>query len=123
MTTNENDIHVEVDVPAQDEPETEAPEAPSVVVVEAPAADPAPDGLLPVLLDIQARLTRLEDTTVQVAAVAVEAQASADEALANDSAVIEEVLAVQEAVAEAAEEDQAPAESDEAPHKSHWLHR
>lgn len=122
MPEDENDIQVEVTVPAA-EAEPDAPDTTVVVVETAPAADPAPDGLLPVLLRIEERLTNLENAQVQVAQVAVEADAKAEAAIQNDAFVIDEVLAVQEAVAEAAEEEQAPAESDEAPHKSHWLHR
>lgn len=123
MADNENDIHVEVDVPAVEEtPEPEV-ETPAVVVVETAPPEATPDGLLPVLLRIEERLTNLERNQAEIATVAVVAEASANEALANDTFIEAQVEEIREEVAEAAEEAQAPAEADTEPKKSHWLHR
>jgi hypothetical protein len=119
---SENDIHVEIDVPAA-EPETPEPETPAVVVVETPAPDATPDGLLPVLMELQERLGRLEAAVIQTAEVAVEAAADAGQALSNDSMIADQVAEIAADVEEALEEDQAPADQDESPRKAHWLHR
>lgn len=121
-TESENDIHVEIDVPAA-EPETPVEETPAVVVVEAPAPDTTPDGLLPVLMELQERLGRLEAAVIQTAEVAVEASASATAALQADAEIHAEVAEIAADVEEALEEEQAPADADESPRKAHWLHR
>lgn len=123
MTVSSGEIEVEVTVPAPD-PEPETPETPAVVVVEAPpAAEPAPDGLLAVLLEMKAEQTRQAGILDQVSSQAWTAEYKADEALANDEAVIEIALGAAAAAEEAAIEEQAPAEADEAPARKHWLHR
>jgi hypothetical protein len=105
------------------EPETPEPETPAVVVVETPPADSAPDGLLPVLMDLQERLGRLEAAVIQTAEVAVEASIQASTAAANDAQQSAEIAEIAADVEEALEEDQAPADQDESPRKAHWLHR
>lgn len=98
-------------------------EAPAVVVVEAPAPDTAPDGLLPVLMELQERLGRLEAAVIQTAEVAVEASVAASTAVANDAEQSADIAEIAADVEEALEEEQAPADADESPRKAHWLHR
>lgn len=121
---SENDIHVEIDVPAA-EPEPAVEETPAVVVVETGgSSDDGPgDGVLAALLDISGRLERLEMTTAQVAEVAVNAEVKAEAALQADAEIQTEVAEIAADVEEALEEDQAPADQDESPRKAHWLHR
>lgn len=124
--TDENDsqeeITVEVTVPAEDPtPEPEA--APVVVVVEDEAPAPTAPDLLSVLMEMKADIAELKLTQAGVTEIAVEADAKADLALEMDGVVVDEVASVREEVAEALTEPQAAPEDDVEPMKVHWLHR